>query len=249
MGRTKRSSSTEPPVLDEQYWLRFGSAPEPSTRERLLYVCIGEMGRRGALDTTARWVCDLAGAQYPLINYYFGSFDGLVAEAINYCYDEWYRTQVESLARPARSARARFDNYINGELARVRRLGAIIPLSSFPVLSETVSRVLSERYPGKIDRTIEWTLLVTAQLIRDLRRGERTEIEFTPETMSRAKAMAKMPRELLAAASAQWSLSGLMQWASGAHLAGATVAELPASFSEKVAIRAHIDRVLDSLEQ
>lgn len=248
MSRTQKVSKTPPPALDREYWLRFGDNADPSVRERMLYVTVGEIGRRGPLDTNARWVCDLVGVKYPMVNYYFGSWDALLAEAILYAYREWYRTMVESLAKPAKTPRERFKNVIHGELARVRRLGGVIPLSAYPVLSESVHDQLLELGGGFPEEMTEWSVLAVAVLIKDLRTGKRTEIEFIPGAVPRTKMMATMPKELIASASAQWSISGLTMWASGGHLSGAKMRDLPAAFSEKLAMAAHIDRILDSFE-
>jgi AcrR family transcriptional regulator len=184
-----------------------------------------------------------------MINYYFGSWDGLLAEAVFYAYDEWYRTQRAALARPAKSPRERFRRVIEDEIDRGRRLGGVLPLSAYPVLSETVSELLDNDPRQKVQRITEWSVLATAQLIRDLRTGTMTPIEFTTENMSRVKMMASMPKELFAAASAQWSISGMVLWASSGTHAGRGVADLPQAFSENLAMKAHIERLLDSFEQ
>lgn len=249
MSRTQKVSKTPPPVLNRDYWLRFGGNPEPSMRDRLIFATVGEIGRRGPLDTNARWVCDLVGVKYPMVNYYFGSWDGLLAEAIWYAYDQWYNVQIASVMKPAKNARDRLRRLIEDEIARSQRLGGIIPLSAYPVLSESVGELLRNDPLQKVEKMTEWTLGVLAILIRDLRTGGRTEIDFTPYDVNRASFMLSMPKELVAAASALWSISGMTMWVSSSATMGRSLRDLPAKLSEHAAIKSHVERLIDSLER
>ena len=103
MASRKGDSSANAPVLDEKYWLRFGEDPDPDLRQKLIYTCIGEMSRRGILDVSARSLSELLGVSHPAINYHFGSFDGLIAEAYAHAYRDFTDTIIRSAGEPAKS--------------------------------------------------------------------------------------------------------------------------------------------------
>jgi hypothetical protein len=52
-----------------------------STRDLIILASIDQMIETGPVDFNSGTVCDLLNLKHPMINYYFGSRDGLITEA------------------------------------------------------------------------------------------------------------------------------------------------------------------------
>lgn len=248
MPSRKGDASATAPVLDEKYWLRFGNNPDPDLRDKLIYVCIGEMSRRGILDVSARSLSELLGISHPAINYHFGSFDGLIAEAYAWAYRDYAGTLISSAAEPAKNARDRLRTVIRRtSVDRSRRIGPMLALTHIPHPSDQIERILEERFPSLREDTIEFCVCANGVLIRDLRKGSITPIDFVPGKSPVARLMLSIPKELIAGASLQMSLNGLGMWTTGGWDGSPRLAELPARLSEKVALDAHIERLITSM--
>lgn len=248
MSSKSESARSNAPVLDEAYWLRFGDVPDPALREKLICVCIGEMSRRGLLDVSARSLSELLGVSHPVINYHFGSFDGLIAEAYAWVYRDWTSTLIEAIEAPAKNPEERLRTMIRRTaIERSRRIGPMLALTHIPHPSDEIERILDERFPQLREDAIEFGLCVNGVLIRDLRKGDMTPISFTPGAVPLSKLMLSMPAELIAAASLQLSINGLGMWATGGWDASPRLTSLPTRLSQKVALDAHVERIIDSM--
>lgn len=247
MTSRKGDSSANAPVLDEKYWLRFGEDPDPDLRHKLIYTCIGEMSRRGILDVSARSLSELLGVSHPAINYHFGSFDGLIAEAYAHAYQDFTDTIIRSAGEPAKSPRDRLRTVIRRTtVERSRRIGPMLALTHIPHPSDQIEKILEERFPSIREDAIEFCLCVNGVLVRDLRKGTMTPIDFVPGKSPVAKLMLTAPKELIDGVSLQLSMNGLAMWATGGWDGSPRLEALPTRFSEKIALDAHIETIIDS---
>ncbi len=245
---SRKVSSGQLPVLNDKYWLRFSDDPDPSLRQKLIYLCVGEMSRRGILDVSARSLSELLGISHPTINYHFDSFDGLIAEAYAWAYRDWTTVLISAANEPAKTPRQRLRKVIDRTaIERSRRIGPMLALTHIPHPSQRIEQILEDRYPSLREDAIEFALCAQGIMIRDLRKKTITPIDFVPGKTPVAKLMLSIPQDLLAAASLQLSVNGLGLWATGGWDGSARLSGLPERLSEKIALEGHIERVLDSL--
>ncbi len=70
-------------------------------RERLLEAAIGELQERGYARTTTRGIVAAADSHLPAVNYYFGSKETLLHEAIVEALRRWAETTMKTAGEPA----------------------------------------------------------------------------------------------------------------------------------------------------
>jgi AcrR family transcriptional regulator len=245
----KKISGANPPLLNASYWKHYSDDLDPGIREKLLFLTMGEISRRGILDVNGGAICEMLNVKPPIINYYFGSFDGLLAEAIAKMYELWVTWTDRSISQKARTPRARLKNFLIGEIERCKYYGTIVIFSSYPTLSENVSRDLQEKFNERMESIFEYTLAVISTLLNDLKTGKMTEISFTPENYPTNSYKLAKTKELMAAASVMWSISGLSLWATGQHGATRRLSGLAGDIAEAAAISAHVNRIVASMEK
>lgn len=247
MAGKKRVSGTSAPTLDAEFWRRFTADENPPIKAKLLYLTMAEISRRGILDVNAAEICGLLEVKPPMVNYYFGSFDGLLAAAVAQCYEDWLIWIAKAVTKPVKSPRARLRNVLEGEVERAQYYGGIIVFSAYPNMSEMVTAELDRSYRDRLEQVMKYVLAVLAVLIRDLKTGTCTPIDFTVDTIPATRMQATHLRELVAAASVMWSISGLSLWSTGQDPATRGIAKLAGQLVQDRAMKQHIDRILDSL--
>lgn len=248
MAGKKKISEVQAPALDAEYWKHYSSEANPGIRDKLIFLTMGEISRRGILDVNGGAICEMLEVKPPMINYYFGSFDGLLAEAIAKTYELWAEWTKVAISKRARTPSARLKNFLNGEISRSRYYGTMVIFSAYPSLSEHVARDLEEKFNERMETIFEYTLAVIATLLNDLKTGTMTEISFTPENFPSNKFKLTRTKELMAAASVMWSISGLSLWATGQHGATRRLSTIAGDIAEAAAISAHVDRIVASME-
>jgi hypothetical protein len=100
-----------------------------------------------------------------------------------------------------------------------------------------------------MESIFEYTLAVISTLLNDLKTGKMTEISFTPENYPTNSYKLAKTKELMAAASVMWSISGLSLWATGQHGATRRLSGLAGDIAEAAAISAHVNRIVASMEK
>jgi AcrR family transcriptional regulator len=248
MAGKKRLSAGQPPKLDASFWAKYTSDVEPSPRDKLLFVTMSEISRRGILDVNAGAICELLEVKPPMVNYYFGSFDGLLAEAVAHNYENWVDWTTRAVSKKSKSPSERLKTFLDSEVERSRFYGSIIVFSAYPSLSESVTAALNEKFSKRMEAIFEFHLCVVAVILNDMKTNSNTPIEFNVESRPFKKFQVTRTKELLAAASILWSISGLSLWATGLHGGTAGLMDLAGQRAHKTAMAAHINRLISSFE-
>jgi AcrR family transcriptional regulator len=249
MVRSKKVSPTEAPELTESFWGQFNLRPDASNRDKMLYLTLSEISRRGILDVNARWLCDVLGVDYSLVNYHFGSFDGLLAEVFVLAHDLWAHSISTALQYPSKSAEDRLRRVIDAEVARAKQYGAVVGVSLLPHVSEQVSEILDTKYPQRLSNVVAYTVCVVAALIHDLRTDDATPIKFDHYAPPIDAFMADYPAEVRAAIQVQWALVGPTLWMTGAGGGGADIEALPQAFTGAAIWAEFTDRLVESVKR
>lgn len=227
--------------IGDDYWLQYGENPNPTVRERIVFLTIEELCQAGPGDFNAKDVCDRLGVKYPMINYYFAGRDGLIAEAVALAYErsvDELRVVVNAAPRdPEKRMRAWIDHDI--KLARTQKgLGV---LKQYPIISKGSYEALRDDLHGQLQRSFEFYLAIVNILIADLRAGRVTDIDFDADHIPRRKLLSN-PTIALDTASVTWALHGLVMWSTGSHLVSSQSTD--PSFSTDLAVRRHINNII-----
>jgi len=216
-----------------------------STRDLIILASIDQMIETGPVDFNSGTVCDLLNLKHPMINYYFGSRDGLIAEATVWAYRNWSNRVLTAARNAPQNGEARLRAYLETNLEWCRNMKAMTVLSQYPVLSQAVKSLVDEGYSIELQKDFEYHLVFLATLIIDIRSGKNSELDFDQTNYPKGKYMLTHPRELLDAASIAWAGHGVNMWISGSHTPTRNLRkDFTAKISEDLAIRAHIENII-----
>jgi len=222
--------------------MRYGESATPSVRQKLVALTIEEVIRSGPADFSTKTACDRIGAKYPIINYYFGSRDGLLAEASAITYRKAMIAMRDCIAAAPKDAEKRFRAYIDRELGWYRELSAWAILINYPIASKVAGEILETKYGDELARYFEFYLSMVGTMVQDLRRGTLSSFDFGVDNYPRASLLAH-PKIALDTISLVWSVHGIAVWSSGNQV-GSRSTSGP-SLTQKMAIKHHIDQIVD----
>jgi AcrR family transcriptional regulator len=204
-----------------------------------------QMIKTGPVDFNSGTVCDLLNLKHPMINYYFGSRDGLITEATIWAYRNWSNRVLTATRNAPKNGEKRLRAYLETNLEWCKNMGALTVLSQYPVLSRAVKTLVDNGYSLELQKDFEYHLIVLATLIIDIRSGKNSELGFDQTNYPKGKYMLTHPRELLDATSVAWAAHGVNMWISGSHTPTRNLRqEFTAKVSEELAIRAHIENII-----
>jgi AcrR family transcriptional regulator len=180
-----------------------------------------------------------------MINYYFGSRDGLIAEASIWAYRGWSHKVMTATRNAPKNAEKRLRAYLQACLDWAENMRAVTVLSQYPVLSQAVKSLIDDGYSVELQKDFEYHLVFLATLIMDMRTGKNSDLDFDKTNYPKNKYMLTQPRELLDAASIAWASHGVMMWRSGSHIPTNNLRkEFTAKLSEDIAIAVHVDNII-----
>ncbi len=227
--------------LDEAYWTRFGSNPEPSMREKILIVTVDDVGRVGPSAFNAKVVCEALGVSFSLINHYFGSRDELIAEAAIRSY-QYYVDSLWAAARSKKKPEERLRAWLERSLSWSRQYSGLGALLNYPTASLDVTHIITEKWSDTLKAWGTVNLARLLQLVKDVRSGKVTDIEIDVDNIPKANLL-KDARANMAMASVGWAILGLAVWSAGKHLPTGGIDETKPL--EKIAIEYHLKTILD----
>lgn len=216
-----------------------------STRDLIILASIEQMIQTGPVDFNSGAVCDLLNVKHPMINYYFGSRDGLIAEATVWAYRGWSHKALSATRNAPRKAEKRLRAYLEAGFEWAGNMKAMTVMSQYPVLSEAVKSLVDKGFTAELQKDFEYHIIFLATLLIDLRSGTNSDLDFDQTNYPKANYMITHPREVLDAASVAWAGHGINLWNSGAHTPTRNLRqEFTAKVSERLAISAHMDNII-----
>ena len=117
-----------------------------STRDLIILTSIDQMIETGPVDFNSGTVCDQLNLKHPMINYYFGSRDGLIAEAYMWAYRGWSHKVMTATRQEPKNAEKRLRSYLEASLEWAENMRAVTVLSQYPVLSQAVKSLIDDGY-------------------------------------------------------------------------------------------------------
>jgi AcrR family transcriptional regulator len=232
-------------LIPEVQAIADGLGTSISTRDLIILASIDQMTETGPVDFNSGAVCDLLNLKHPMINYYFGSRDGLIAEASIWAYRGWSEKVMTATRNAPKNAEKRLRAYLEANLEWAENMRAVTVLSQYPVLSKAVKDLIDDGYSVELQKDFEYHLVFLATLIIDMRTGKNSDLDFDKTNYPKGKYTLSHPRELLEAASIAWAAHGMMMWRSGSHIPTTNLRkEFTAKLSEDLAMRLHIDNIV-----
>ena len=216
-----------------------------STRDLIILTSIDQMTETGPVDFNSGTVCDLLNLKHPMINYYFGSRDGLITEATIWAYRGWSHKVMTAARIAPVNAEKRLRAYLDASLEWAENMQAVTVLSQYPVLSKAVKTLIDDGYSVELQKDFEYHLVFLATLINDMRTGKNSDLDFDKTNFPKAQFMLTHARELLDAASVAWASHGIMLWRSGSHIPTNNLRkDFTAKVSDKLAMGVHIENII-----
>jgi AcrR family transcriptional regulator len=216
-----------------------------STRDLIILASIDQMTETGPVDFNSGTVCDMLNLKHPMINYYFGSRDGLIVEATMWAYRGWSDKVMTAARNAPKNAEKRLRAYLEASLEWAERMQAVTVLSQYPVLSKSVKTLIDDGYSVELQSDFEYHIVFLATLILEMRSGKNSDLDFDKTNYPKVQYFLTHPRELLDASSVAWASHGIMMWRSGSHIPTTNLRkEFTAKVSEDLAIGLHIDNII-----
>lgn len=216
-----------------------------STRDLIILTSIDQMIETGPVDFSSGTVCDQLNLKHPMINYYFGSRDGLIAEASIWAYRGWSDKVITATRNAPKNAEKRLRAYLQANLEWAERMKAVTVMSQYPVLSQAVKSLIDDGYSVELQKDFEYHIVFLASLIIEMRSGKNSDLDFDKTNYPGEKYFFTHPRELLDASSIAWAAHGIMMWRSGSHIPTNNLRkEFTAKVSENLAMGVHIDNII-----
>jgi AcrR family transcriptional regulator len=206
-------------------WLDFGDDPEPSNRDRLIYLTMREVALVGPASFNTSGVCDTLGISYPMVNYYFGNRDGLIAEAAHVTYVRYVDMLWRAVEAAPRTPVDRLRAYLHAHLRlniEIRGWGAVL---NYPIFSSTIAQLLDERFGEDHRHHFELNMARLARLVMDVRDGVVTDVRFSVDDYPREILLADV-EALALTAMLSWGTLGVAVWRSGRHTPSRGIPEL-----------------------
>jgi AcrR family transcriptional regulator len=189
-------------------WLTYGGTASPTVREKLVFLTVDEVLRVGPADFSTKTVCDRLSVKYPMINYYFGGRDGLLAEATVLTQRKWVLDVTARLSDLSQDPVQRLRAWIEGEISWSHRMEAMSVLINCPMASKASHALLEAKHGDEMHRAVDFGLAVLTALVIDVRNGTVTPLGFDVTNAPR-DGILNFPQAFAAASSIAWSTRGL----------------------------------------
>ncbi len=206
-------------------WLAFGDDPEPSNRDRLISLTMREVAIVGPASFNTSGVCDTLGISYPMVNYYFGNRDGLIAEAAHVTYVRYVAKLWAAVEAAPRTPIDRLRAYLRAHLrlnVEIRGWGAVL---NYPIFSSTIAQLLDDRFGEEHRSHFELNMGRLARLIMDVWDGEVHDFPYGVDDLPREELLAD-PEAMDMTATLSWGTLGVAVWRSGRHSPSRGISEL-----------------------
>ena len=197
----------------------------PSVRESLIALTRQEVAAHGPLAVNARTVCMLAGVTFANVNYNFGTWNGLLAEAAAATYVDFVESIWAQVQAAPHDAEARFRAWVSAQVTWHQANPGWGAFFVFPVSAEVPAQLMREKAGKTISGYFTLNLARLGSLVRDLRDGTVTDFPYDTNNFPRAE-MAQDTDLVLRANSIGWSIMGLAVWKAGSHVQRDQVPEI-----------------------
>lgn len=226
MARRKLTDVSHPDsLLTDEFWLEFGDDPQPSMRLKILYVTFGEVAKSGPGAFNVASVCDRLGITYPMVNHYFGSRDGLLAEAASMVYRTYIEGLWKAVQRAPREPEARLKAWMMEQISETLVMGGWGSILNYPLAAREVSNEIQAKFQQPMNRLFELNLARLGAMALDIRRGTVSDVDFTEDSYPREELLSD-PFLTSVMPTISWSTFGMSVWLGGQHAPARNIREI-----------------------
>lgn len=200
--------------FDATYWRKRGFAEVPPTRTQLLERSIDHLSQDGIERFRAAAVCEELFVNRSLVNHYFGSQDGLIAEATVRSYER-YVERLRQAALQGSTPLARLEAWILEQIAWAKENRGLFMLIQLP--HPEAAALQAKLFDGAMEQAFKLNLLVLGQLVEGAKRDELLPLEWDDLDAALADRASNI-NFAFAASSVGLSALGAAVWAAGADV-------------------------------
>jgi AcrR family transcriptional regulator len=216
----------------------------PGVRDQFLHLTIHEFGRLGPGRFSPVTLTRDLGYTTAMINHYFGSRRGLIAEAAFEVYQQYLSQMRNGVAEAESTPVARLRAWMSAQIAFAFALPGWAVVLNYPNLSLEDPVEFDEKFRDRMTAGFELNMGRLAQLILDVESGNVAAEEVTAENFDRAGYLANQ-RLVELTASVAMSTLGAAVWGAGSHAPSRDTEE--AQRLRGYVINQHIEHVIASL--
>jgi AcrR family transcriptional regulator len=218
MARRKLSETSHPDEeLTDEYWLRYGTDPQPSMRLKILYLTFDEIAKSGPGSFNVASVCDRLGITYPMVNHYFGGRDSLIAEAAHMIYMRYVDQLWRAVIAAPRNPQDRLAAWILAQIRETGLMGGWGAVLNYPLAAREVSEEIRQQFGQAMQAGFELNLARLSMLIKDIRNGRVSDSDFTRGPIPRRELLEDPELQALLP-TVSWGVIGASVWLAGQHL-------------------------------
>ena len=214
-------------------------------KELLIDAAVSVVSTDGTTDASARQVADIVGVQPASINYNFGSWNDLIAQAALKAY-YGYSERIWSAALSApKTPEARLTAFLREQLAWAEEESGWAAFFNFPKSAQTASDILFGRFGEQMRQGFELNYGRLYRLVRDVQEGVVTDDPEWAEKTGRDAILADT-EVLTEAIVVSWTSLGMQIWGSR-HQVDVLGGDHLRDYNERAQKRA-IEKILSSLK-
>jgi AcrR family transcriptional regulator len=218
---------------------------ELSIREQFLERTIVEFRQAGPGAFNPGKIARELGVTVAMINHYFGSRYGLIAEAAYVVYARYIDEMFEAITNAPRVPEERLRAWIQTQIAVARRVGAWGMVLNYPTLALKESLALDPKYRALMSAKFEVNLGRLAQLILDVKSGSVSPTEIT-EDGDDFREFLSNPTLVALGSSIAISTLGAAVWMAGSHAPSADSKD--AHQRAEFVVQAHINHLIQQVK-
>lgn len=216
----------------------------PSVKASLVGATIKLVAAHGPLAVNARQVCDAAGVMYAAVNYNFGSWNGLLAQAASQVYREYVELMWEAVQAAPRTPEERLRAYITAQVQWSRQMPGWGAVFNYPVSVEEVTQLRIENNSEETVGIFRLNLARLEQLVIDVREGSVTDFDYDETNIPLERLLADQ-KAVARSTSIGWSTMGMAVWSSRGVTGEAQIKELKGL--EQGLMDFHVQAMIDSI--
>jgi len=214
-------------------------------REQFLERSIAEFGQAGPGTFNPGKIARELGVTVAMINHYFGSRYGLIAEAAYMVYARYIDEMFEAVTKAPRVPEERLRAWIQTQIAVARRVGAWGMVLNYPTLALKESLALDPKYRLLMSKKFEVNLARLAQLILDVKSGSVSPTEISEDSDDFREFLSN-PTLVALGSSIGMSTLGAAVWMAGSHAPSADSED--ANQRAEFIVQAHIDHLIQQVK-
>ena len=206
----------EPLELDDKFWMSVCGEPNPSTRDKFLYLTIHEFSRLGPGRFSHAKIARRLGVTVAMVNHYFGSRNGLISEAAFTVYSGYVDAMAQAVANAPRDPVARLRAWIETQITYAVKVTGWSVVLNYPVVALEDVLEFEQSFRAAMTAKFNVNICRLAQLILDVKSNTVSAEEVTEENLDMSTYVSNQKLVALGS-SISMSTLGAAVWAAGSH--------------------------------